>query len=61
MYLYVLKKFEKYLYFTYLSTLKCTWTYACKAVADLGGLGGCIPPPAISGHTKGWMCCYKTH
>ena len=18
-------------------------------------------PPAISGHAKGWMCCYKTH
>ena len=31
-----------------------------ESVADLGGLGGCSPPPpAISGNTKGWMCCYK--
>ena len=22
-------------------------------------IGGCSPPPAISGNTKGWMCCYK--
>ena len=21
--------------------------------------GAVAPPPAISGHTKGWMCCYK--
>ena len=28
------------------------------SVADLGGLGGCSSPPSISGHTKGWMCCY---
>ena len=26
------------------------------SMADLGGLGGL---PAISGHTKEWMCCYK--
>ena len=25
-----------------------------------GGFRGAVaPPPAISGHTKGWMCCYK--
>ena len=34
-------------------------TNITAAVADLGGLGGCSPPPSISGHTKGWMCCYK--
>ena len=33
--------------------------YKFGPVADLGGLGGCSPPPAISGHTKRWMCCYK--
>ena len=27
---------------------------------DVGIVVGCSPPPpAISGHTKGWMCCYK--
>ena len=30
-------------------------------VVDLGGLGAVAPLLAISGHTKGWMCCYKTH
>ena len=32
---------------------------AKTSVVDLGRLGGCSPPSAISGHTKGWAYCYK--
>ena len=34
--------------------------FISSAVADLGGVRGAVaPPPANSGHTKEWMCCYK--
>ena len=38
-----------------------TWAFNYTPVADLGGARGAVAPPplGISGHTKGWLCCYK--
>ena len=47
-----------YSYYTYsVSSYVAIWP-----VADLGGLGGCSPPPANSGHTlRAWMCTVVIH
>ena len=38
----------------------CMHVYGCIASGGFRGARGAVAsPPANSGHTKGWMCCYK--